>query len=1392
MHSSKLLGRDGAHPAWGPPAPGRPLWAPALAPLFLLLFVSAAGADLGPRAPRPAPDPRRAAPFAPTLQPSSLGSPVDCVVISPDSLADIYQKLADYKIRVGIATVVRTLSTVRAADPRSNDLAQAVRSFIRSARDLWGARWAILAGDHDAIPMRYARVQFGEELDIPSDAYYADLDGTWDGNGNGIYGEVADSLDMNPDVAVGRLSAGTRAEAQALVAKSLLYAGGPSGLPVAKHLILAEVLFPTTWQPGQVVSVDGAVQGESLRVRAPSCATVDRYYENAGAYPGASLLTKASALAALGRGYGIVNHVGHGARSQLSVGNEILTMSDLGALGNGDSLSLWISSNCASAAVDYDCVAEEVVRSPVDGAFAYVGATRDAWPGASYSISTRLMDRLMRGAPTTLGEALENARAAFLPAARAESQERWGYLETVLLGDPALPIWICPPVSLTVTRPSSVALSAAGFPVTVTISGAPVESALVVVWKQGEDYRWSFTNAGGQTTVPFHPGSTGKFSFAVTSPGRRPFLDSLTVVSDTPAHFTLRNAAVRDSLGGDGDGCADAGEVFGIGGIVKNEGSTAASGTVTVTLSALTSGLLVVQGSAVLPTLAIGAEAALPDSLRVRALAVPAAMRGERLRVVVRDAVRADTSEVSIAVAAASLLLASNQLDDSPAVGGNGNGMLDPNETASYRFAIANEGSGRGRALSVHIRNPTAGVTILDSVAVVGDVPSGGTALAPALRIHTSEVLPPGVLFDLRVDDAYFHAVTFAVDRTAPDAPVGLHTGIPGSDRLTIAWDPVLATDAAGYRVYRAPDDGSPLHLRTAVPLRRVSSYEDAGLSPLSGYRYAVAAVDSGGNEGLRSASLVVSTSPPALAGWPEVVGEPTSSSVCLADLDKDGRPEILVGAEYLYAFRSDGTDWRDGDFNPATVGIFSTALHHIPSSPAAADLDFDGTPEIIAASWNDSSVAVWHADGSMAVGWPRKGGAPFWSAPAIGDIDGSGGLEIVVGSNTNKLYAWHANGAPVRGAGVLFTPQGSVISSPAIADLNGDGIREIVFGTSAGHVYAIHADSSIVWDFAVNGLASSSPAVGDVIPGGGLEVVVAAANDSVYVLTASGQRAPGWPRPLELTPGNGRVPSPVLAPLLAPMGDARFDVIACGTDGHLAAWDPQGNLLPGFSGLTLGAATEASPAVADLDGDGSLEILIGAEDRRLYAFHAGGSPVSGFPIEIGAEARSTPAIWDLDKDGGTDIVLAGWDHAIHAWRYPGSFLSSAMFWPMFHHDNWHTGLATFPVLTSVDSATSEPPQAPPVPQRSSLAQNRPNPFNPVTVIAYSVAGNGPQPTRIDIFDASGRLLATPVSRALDPGYYEVRWDGRDARGGNVSSGVYFYRATIGHATFTRKMALLR
>ena len=1364
-----------------------------------LLVLPETGRATPARAPRPPEPVDQAAPFAPTLLPSTSGSPVDCVILAPDSLADVYQRLADHHTRTGRRTVVRSLGTVRSLDPRSNDLAQAVRSFIKSAYELWGTRWAVLAGDHEALPLRIIRVTSPFPEDIPSDAYYADLDGTWDRNGNGVFGEVADSLDMVPDVAVGRLPATTRAQASAMVDKILAYELN-ARTAAGRHLSLAEVLFPTDWQPGQFVNLDGAVYAESLLARLPGCVVPRRLYQNhTGPFPPTpEPLNEATATAALHAAYGTVAHFGHGSRSQISLGSDLMTSSEAAAAVNQDSTSIWLSNNCASAAVDFDSFAERLLRIPVGGAIAYIGATRDAWPENDAAISNDIFEGLFGGSPVALGDAVEQARAGMLPAARSQSLARWGYLETILLGNPALRVWRCPPSTLQVTAPATVALNAGAFTVSVSSNSAPVESALVTAWKNGEEYRVAWTNAAGVANLPFHPASTGAFSLVVTAQDALPFADSLDVTSGSGAKYAVLNLSARDDLGGDADGSVGAGETFGLGGTIRNAG-VAGGGALQVSIAPLSSGVVVVTGTAAAPALGAGATTPIPVGLRARALAPPHVARTERVRLVVSDGARADTTELDIAVGAPELLLAGRTVTDTP--GGDGDGVLEAGETAFLAFTVANEGGGRARAVRATLSNPAPGVTILTPTTLRVDVAPGGVGIASGARIQVTGA-PSGRLFDLAVQDSFGYAQSGPADLDLPGAPSGLRVERSGVDRIEIAWDAVSSPGLAGYRVYRGPNDLSTPIALSAIPLRRIPLYEDGGLAALTAYRYQVSAIDSSGNESVRSAILLASTTPQALTGWPLTVGASTSSSVVLSDLDGDDRPEVIVGAEYLYVARPDGTDWIDGDQSAITTGIFSTSLRDLPSSPAAADLDGDGTPEIIAASWSDSSVAVFSASGAMWPGWPRKGGAPFWSCPAVGDIDGDGELEIVIGSNGTRLYAWNADGSEVLNGdanpatdGVYFVPLGTVFSSPAIADLDRDGTREIVFGTSAGRVYALHGGAAATgWPFVGSGAISASPAVGDVVPGGGLEVAIASTADSVYLLTSSGARAPGWPRPLELTTGNGRAPSPVLAPLRRHLGDPTLCVIVCGANGRLVAYDPSGATLPGWSLVQLGAgaATEASPAVGDLDGDGSLEVLIGAEDRRLYAFHYDGTPVAGFPIETAAELRGTPAIWDIDGDGATDIVIAGWDRNVYAWRYPGVFDGLGMAWPMFHHDNWRTGLATFPILTSVDG---EPPEETPDPSpaaRAALLPNRPNPFNPHTVLGFTVPGSAPALVRITVHSVDGRLVRTLVSRRVEPGYHEALWDGRNESGVPVASGVYIGRAVIGGAAFARKMTLLR
>jgi len=77
-------------------------------------------------------------------------------------------------------------------------------------------------------------------------------------------------------------------------------------------------------------------------------------------------------------------------------------------------------------------------------------------------------------------------------------------------------------------------------------------------------------------------------------------------------------------------------------------------------------------------------------------------------------------------------------------------------------------------------------------------------------------------------------------------------------------------------------------------------------------------------------------------------------------------------------------------------------------------------------------------------------------SSPALGDIDGDGKLEIVVGSNDDKLYALNGEDGSVLWS---YTTGGDIVSSPALGDIDGDGKLEIVVGSNDDKLYALNGE---------------------------------------------------------------------------------------------------------------------------------------------------------------------------------------------------------------------------------------------------------------------------------------------------------------------------------------------
>ncbi|GAI17577.1 unnamed protein product, partial [marine sediment metagenome] len=128
--------------------------------------------------------------FMPMDIPSEQGSSVEYVIITSDGLSSYFQTLADWKMEKGVPTVIKTTSWIE-SHYNGTDIQERIRNFIKDAYQKWGTDCILLGGDNDIVPTRIAHVwKTGIPPIIPTDLYYACLDGTWNADGDEYFGDI--------------------------------------------------------------------------------------------------------------------------------------------------------------------------------------------------------------------------------------------------------------------------------------------------------------------------------------------------------------------------------------------------------------------------------------------------------------------------------------------------------------------------------------------------------------------------------------------------------------------------------------------------------------------------------------------------------------------------------------------------------------------------------------------------------------------------------------------------------------------------------------------------------------------------------------------------------------------------------------------------------------------------------------------------------------------------------------------------------------------------------------------------------------------------------------------------------------------------------------------------
>ncbi|MDZ4805647.1 MAG: C25 family cysteine peptidase [Candidatus Eisenbacteria bacterium] len=1371
------------------------------------------------------------APFAPTFRPSVNGSPVAMVIITNEAQVAQYQRLADWKTRSGIPTVVRTVNWIKVNYPNGVDTQDTIRNFVRDAAQKWGTVWLLLGGDTDVIPTRYGKTAFFNGEEIPTDLYYQCVDGTWNGDGDNEFGEgfstptqPGDSADLYPEVWIGRTSTVSVAQATAVVNKILAYESTPlrNGYQ-DDYLGLAEVLFPQTWNPGDQILFDGASIAEEGISHLPPNYSLTKLYENCpnANWPTCIVEEKSTVLDSLDAGFGLVHHLGHGFINTMAVGrgDQALTNADADACSNGDETFVLYAINCTSSAIDFNCIAERYLLNPNGGTVASIGSTRFDFPSTGWSYQTEFFRLVFEQGVHELGQAASACKLPFIPLSLQDNTHRWTQFTQIYFGDPAMTIYTMPPADLAVSHPATQALGAATFTVTVNSGGNPLGSARVCLHKPNDEYVVGLTDALGQVILPFVPDSTGTAQLTVVADNHVPYLTNITVTAPAaPYLYAADQLIVDNGTGasvGNSDGRIDAGETIQLSLPVRNRGGALATG-VSATVVSLSAFVTVVDGVSSYPSVASGAQVNPGDPL-VLAFGRTAPDRTEPVIQVTWQSSAGTIVEEVVLYVHAPVFQWFRQFPRDTTGNGNGNSVFAPNEDVTLRVELRNAGLGQARNVTAILRSTDPAIVISDSTVTFGTMTGGSLAISrpsDTFRFQMSDTTglgSNGKKLRVSLYDLYSPLTalgSFLIDARTPTGTMAGLTARGAESSISLLFVRSTTIDLLGYNIYRSATSGgsySRINQNTTI---RTAYYNDEGLPALTAFFYKVAAQDSSGNEGPLSTVFSASTTLPLHDQFPVELESATNASVTLADLDYDGDLEILAGAGEVYAIQPDGTEVFDGDGDIRTLGVLTnTTKPGYWNAPAVGDVDLDGSPEVAAVSWL-ANLYLWNEFGQIESGWPRNLNVQSLVDPnplssvAMGDVDGDGDLELFVMCG-RVLFGFHHTGAEIVDGDANPATIGVIkiintaycYGTPALADMNGDGRPEVIVGMRDRK---LHVFNPVNWTelpgfpYTTLGEITSSPAVGDIDNDGQPEIIFGASDSKVYALNGDGTAATGWPQGIQLNEDFDS--SPAIGDLT---GDGIPDVVTGASNGVVFAWRNNGTLLPGWPVLikdALGAnvAVRSSPILVDVDANGIPEVLFGDQIGRLHGYYANGTRLPGFPIQTGNLIEGGPAAWDLDGDGLTEIVAESFDQKVYVWDTPWTFNALASPWPMFHHDPRHTGLLTSPIFYQTGVPESPVPGLKPF----HLAQNRPNPFNPVTAIDWRIEralrGGDLLPVRLEVFSPTGRLVRVLVDRPMPVGDYQVLWDGTDQEGRAVSSGVYYYRLLSPDAVESRKMVLVR
>jgi hypothetical protein len=434
----------------------------------------------------------------------------ELLVITPEEWVPYFDEYVAFYEARGLRTRVTALETIL-ADGQGRDDAESVRDYISQEYENEGIMMVLLGGDSGLVPWRALYCDAGSEQDnLPADMYFVCLDGTWDDDNNGIWGEIGED-DLLPELAIGRMPFNNEVQFNNMMHKTLEYQANPVLGEFQTVVLGAEHLGEGYYGREDLERlIGGSSDYDYTTVGIPEEYDFVKYYESPiMVWSGAGFRNEINQ-----NGGQYVHHVGH-ANTDYVAGWYVNGTNDNSFAqldGVQHNYGFFHSHGCICGDFSHTCILERMVNIST-GFVATTGNSRYGWyvpwgDGMAAHLHREFVDAYYNDRLPYIGTAFVEMKIMTAPYVTEgwggeNGALRWNIYDINILGDVAVCPWLDEPFRPQVSYASALALGTTTVPVTVAKDGVPQSNFRCSIFHNEDLLAFGMTDENGNANINF-------------------------------------------------------------------------------------------------------------------------------------------------------------------------------------------------------------------------------------------------------------------------------------------------------------------------------------------------------------------------------------------------------------------------------------------------------------------------------------------------------------------------------------------------------------------------------------------------------------------------------------------------------------------------------------------------------------------------------------------------------------------------------------------------------------------------------------------------------------------------------------------------------------------------